>query len=407
MKRVVITGAGIRSCIGNSLDEVATSLRHLQPGTKPGTVFSQDYADRGMRSQVAGSIDCDTSAVPRRDRRFMGDAALYASLAMEDAIAAAGLSDEQVRGTRTGVVAGSGSSSCADMAEATVIQAEKGVKRLGPYRVPRTMTSTVVASLATRFGIRGLNYGLVSACATSTHCIGHAMEQIALGRQDVIFAGGGEEEHWSLSMLFDAMGALATGYNEAPGQASRPFDQARSGFVIAGGGGIVVLESLEHAEARGANILAELVGYGATSDGADMVAPNGDGARRCMRQAMENLDSPVDYVNAHATGTPVGDKVELAAIKAVFGNNNTPLVSSTKGLTGHSLGAAGVHELIYSLLMMQQGFVAGNANLDAADEAGNGMDLLTGSRDAILNTILTNSFGFGGTNASLVLKRWH
>lgn len=402
MERVVITGAGIRSCLGNSLTKVTESLRQGRSGLS----FRQDYAEQGLRSQVAGAVDCDASQVPRKDKRFMGDAALFAALSMEDAITAAGIDERLLHSPRTGLVAASGASSCADMAEATRIQAERGVRRLGPYRVPKIMTSAVAASLATRFGIRGLNYGLVSACATSSHCIGHACEQIQLGKQDIVFAGGGEEEHWTLSMLFDAMGALATGFNDQPEAASRPFDQDRSGFVIAGGGGMLVLESLSHALERGAPILAELVGYGATSDGADMVAPNGDGARRCMQQALSTVSGPVDYVNAHATGTPVGDSVELNAIRTVFADTQLPTVSSTKGLTGHSLGAAGVHEAIYSLLMMQHGFIAGNRNLMKPDAAGDGLDLPANARKTPFERVLSNSFGFGGTNASLVFQQW-
>lgn len=402
MQRVVITGAGIRCCLGNSLEAVTDSLRHQRCGLS----FREAYAEQGLRSQVAGAVDCNSSGVPRKDKRFMGDAALFAALAMEDAIAAAGISDELLHSDRTGLVAASGAGSCADMADATRVQEQRGVRRLGPYRVPKIMTSAVAASLATRFGIRGVNYGLVSACATSSHCIGNAMEQIQLGKQDLVFAGGGEEEHWALSMLFDAMGALSTGFNERPLAASRPFDQHRSGFVIAGGGGMLVLESLDHALARGAPIMAELVGYGATSDGADMVAPNGDGARRCMGQALATVSGDIDYVNAHATGTPVGDSVELNAIRSVFGAGNVPAISSTKGLTGHSLGAAGVHEAIYSLMMMQQGFIAGNHNLESVDEAGEGLDLPAQTRPATLNRVLSNSFGFGGTNACLVMERW-
>ncbi|TVP56975.1 MAG: beta-ketoacyl-ACP synthase I [Halomonadaceae bacterium] len=402
MQRVVITGAGIRSCLGNTMEAVTDSLRNQRCGLS----FREDYAEQGLRSQIAGAVDCDSSAVPRKDKRFMGDAALFAALAMEDAIAAAGISEELLHSERTGLVAASGVGSCAEMADATRVQAERGVRRLGPYRVPKIMTSAVAASLATRFGIRGVNYGLVSACATSSHCIGNAMEQIQLGKQDLVFAGGGEEEHWTLSMLFDAMGALSTGFNDRPAAASRPFDQDRSGFVIAGGAGMLVLESLDHALARGAPILAELVGYGATSDGADMVAPNGDGARRCMAQALATVQGDVDYVNAHATGTPVGDSVELKAIRAVFEQGTLPPVSSTKGLSGHSLGAAGVHEAIYSLLMMQQGFIAGNHNLDTPDDAGEGMNLPARSQQASLNRVMSNSFGFGGTNACLVIERW-
>ena len=399
MKRVVITGAGIRSCIGSTLDEVSDSLQSMRSGLQ----HRPEYAEQGLRSQVAGPAQWDPEAIPRRDRRFMGQAAQTAALALEDAIRDAGLTEEQVRHPETGLIAGSASGSCEDMTDAITTHAQRGVRRLGPYRVPKIMTSTVSAALATRFGIQGLNYSITSACATSTHCIGHAAEQIMAGRQQVVFAGGGEEEHWSLSMMFDAMGALSTGYNDNPHQASRPFDQHRDGFVIAGGAGMLVLESLDHAQARGAPILAEIVGYGATSDGADMVAPNGDGARRCMQQAIKTLTRPVDYINAHATSTPVGDQVELKTIRELFPEH--PAVTATKSLTGHSLGAAGVHELIYTLLMMRDGFISGTANLETPDEAGQGMNLPTTTQQVDINTALCNSFGFGGTNACLALAR--
>ncbi|PKM22147.1 MAG: beta-ketoacyl-[acyl-carrier-protein] synthase I, partial [Gammaproteobacteria bacterium HGW-Gammaproteobacteria-14] len=349
-------------------------------------------------------IDLD-ARIDRKARRFMGDSAAFAYVAMEDAIAHAGLSPEQVSNERTGLIAGSGGHSSMNQVDAANIAKEKGVKRVGPYMVPRVMASTVSACLATPFQIKGVNYSISSACATSAHCIGNAMELIQLGKQDIIFAGGGEEEHWTLSILFDAMGALSSKYNDTPEKASRAYDANRDGFVIAGGGGMLVLEELEHAKARGANIIAEIVGYGATSDGYDMVAPSGEGAARCMRQAMATADTPIDYINTHGTSTPVGDVAEMRAIREVFGDKMPPF-SSTKSLSGHSLGAAGVQEAIYSLLMLEQGFIAGSANIEALDEQAEGMPVVPASRDATLTTVMSNSFGFGGTNASLVLRRY-
>ena len=402
MRRVVITGFGIVSCLGNDADSVTRSLRESLSGIR----FREAYKEIGMRSQVAGlpTIDLD-ERIDRKARRFMGDSAAYAYVAMDDAIRSAGLSPEQVSNERVGLIAGSGGHSSMNQVEAADIAREKGVKRVGPYMVPRVMASTVSACLATPFKIKGVNYSIASACATSAHCIGNAMELIQLGKQDIVFAGGGEEEHWTLSILFDAMGALSSKYNDTPEKASRAYDADRDGFVIAGGGGMLVVEELEHAKARGANILAEIVGYGATSDGHDMVAPSGEGAARCMRQAMATVDTPIDYINTHGTSTPVGDVAELRAIREVFGDKMPPF-SSTKSLSGHSLGAAGVQEAIYSLLMMQNGFIAGSANVATLDPEAQGCPVVTARRDATLNTVMSNSFGFGGTNATLILRRY-
>ncbi|MBB3185431.1 3-oxoacyl-[acyl-carrier-protein] synthase-1 [Halomonas fontilapidosi] len=402
MRRVVVTGLGIVSCLGNDAQQVLEALRSGRSGIR----FKEDYAERGFRSQVAGSVDIDLDAlIDRKLRRFMGDAAAYAYVAMAQAIEDAGLAPEQVSSERTGLIAGSGGASSANQVEAADLMREKGLRRVGPYRVTRTMGSTVSACLATPFRIKGVNYSISSACATSAHCIGSAMEQIQMGKQDVVFAGGGEEEHWTLSCLFDAMGALSTHYNDTPDKASRPYDQARDGFVIAGGGGMLVLEELEHARARGAKIYAEVTGYGATSDGHDMVAPSGEGAVRCMRQAMATVDGKIDYINTHGTSTPVGDVAELKAIREVFGNA-TPAMSSTKSLTGHSLGATGVQEAVYSLLMMENDFVAASANVETLDEQADGFDIVTQRRDGVkIDRILSNSFGFGGTNACLVLEK--
>ncbi|GAA0575968.1 beta-ketoacyl-ACP synthase I [Halomonas salifodinae] len=403
MRRVVVTGLGIVSCLGNDRHQV---LEALQTG-RSGIRFKDEYAERGFRSQVAGVVDIDLDAlIDRKLRRFMGDAAAYAYVSMAQAIEDSGLTPEMVSNERTGLIAGSGGASSANQVEAADVMREKGLRRVGPYRVTRTMGSTVSACLATPFKIKGVNYSISSACATSAHCIGSAVEQIQLGKQDVVFAGGGEEEHWTLSCLFDAMGALSTQYNESPEKASRPYDQARDGFVIAGGGGMLVLEELEHAKARGARIYAEVVGYGATSDGHDMVAPSGEGAVRCMRQAMAGVDGPIDYINTHGTSTPVGDVAELKAIREVFGDT-TPAMSSTKSLTGHSLGATGVQEAIYSLLMMENDFIAASANVEALDEQADGFDIVTQRRDSVaVKRVLSNSFGFGGTNACLVLEKF-
>ncbi|MGM0824450.1 MAG: beta-ketoacyl-ACP synthase I [Pseudomonadota bacterium] len=403
MRRVVVTGLGIVSCLGNDQQQVLEALKSGRSGIR----FKEEYAERGFRSQVAGSVDIDLeSLIDRKLLRFMGDAAAYAYISMAQAIEDSGLPADQVSNERTGLIAGSGGASSANQVEAADVMREKGLRRVGPYRVTRTMGSTVSACLATPFKIKGVNYSISSACATSAHCIGSAMEQIQLGKQDVVFAGGGEEEHWTLSCLFDAMGALSTHYNDAPEKASRPYDQARDGFVIAGGGGMLVLEELEHAKARGAKIYGELVGYGATSDGHDMVAPSGEGATRCMRQAMATVEGDIDYINTHGTSTPVGDVAELQAVREVFGNS-TPAMSSTKSLTGHSLGATGVQEAVYSLLMMQHSFVAASANVEKLDEQADGFDIVTERRDGVtIDRVLSNSFGFGGTNACLVFQRY-
>ncbi|MDE1893600.1 MAG: beta-ketoacyl-ACP synthase I [Xanthomonadaceae bacterium] len=401
MRRVVVTGMGIVSCIGNEASTVERSLRDLRSGISA----MPDYAARGMRSQVAGVPQIDLVAeIDRKRKRFMGDAAAYAWVAMRDAIADAGLSAEQVSDPRCGVIAGSGGGSAQWQIETADLLREKGVRKVGPYMVPRTMCSTVSATLATAFAIHGLSYSISAACATSAHCIGAAADLIRHGAQDVMFAGGGEEEHWGMTVEFDAMGALSSGYNETPQVASRPYDAGRDGFVIAGGGGMLVLEEYEHARARGARIHAELVGYGVTSDGGDMVAPSGEGAVRCMRMAMRDLNAPIDYLNTHGTATPVGDIVELQAVREVFGTAVPPL-SSTKALTGHSLGAASVHEAIYSLLMLKGGFMAGSAHIDQLDPRAEGFPILRESREAQLHTVMSNSFGFGGTNGSLVFAR--
>ncbi len=402
MRRAVITGIGIVSSIGNNQQEVLESLRQ----GRSGITHSEEFEQMNMRSQVWGKVDIDFSQyIDRKQLRFMGDAAAYAYIAMQQAVDDSGLSDEQISNIRTGIIAGSGGASSSSQVVAADTLREKGVKRVGPYMVTKTMGSTVSACLATPFKIKGINYSISSACATSAHCIGNAMELIQLGKQDVVFAGGGEELHWTLSSLFDAMGALSTGYNDDPTKASRTYDADRDGFVSAGGGGMVVVEELEHALARGAKIYAELIGYGATSDGVDMVAPSGEGAVRCMQMAMENVDGPIDYLNTHGTSTPVGDVKELWAIEQVFGDKAPP-ISATKSLTGHALGAAGVNEAIYSLLMMQHDFIAPSINIENLDEAAKGMDVVTTTREAKLNTVMSNSFGFGGTNATLVFKRY-
>ncbi|HRW73013.1 MAG: beta-ketoacyl-ACP synthase I [Burkholderiaceae bacterium] len=401
-RRVVVTGAGIVSCIGNDLAAVEQSLRQGRSGIRA----VPEFAEKGLRSQVGGKPEIDLEArIDRKQLRFMGDAAAYAHIALEDAIAQAGLAPAQVSHPRTGLIMGSGGGSPANQIEAADTLRSKGIRRVGPYQVTRCMSSTVSACLSTHFGIKGINYSITSACSTSAHCIGAAAQQIAWGMQDVMFAGGGEELSWGMAMLFDGMGAMSSKRNDQPEKASRAYDADRDGFVIAGGGGAVVLESLEHAQARGATILGEVVGFGATSDGADMVAPSGDGAIACMRQAIEGLDGPIDYINTHGTSTPVGDVPELNALRTVFGDRVPPF-SSTKSLTGHSLGATGVQEAIYCLLMLQKGFIAGSVNVDTPDAAVGDLPLVTATRDAPLRQALSNSFGFGGTNASLVLRRW-
>ena len=404
MKRAVITGLGIVSPLGNNLTETLTSLYETRSGIK----FQDAYAEMGLRSHIAGSIDIDVDGmIDRKLRRFMGDAAAFSFIAMQEAINDAGLSESDVSNVRSGIVAGSGGASSSNLTEASDILRAKGLKRIGPYRVTRTMSSTISACLATPFQIKGVNYSMSSACSTSAHCIGHAMELIQLGKQDVMFAGGGEELHWTMSALFDAMGALSSQYNDTPERASRAYDAERDGFVIAGGGGMLVLEPLSHAQARSATVLAELVGYGATSDGYDMVAPSGEGAVRCMRQAMTGLDGKIDYINAHGTSTTAGDIQELSALKTVFGDS-APVIGSTKSLSGHSLGAAGVQEAIYSLLMMASDFVAASANIETLDAGAEGMPIARQRIDnAGLEQVMSNSFGFGGTNATLIFRRFH
>jgi len=401
-RRIAITGMGITSCLGNDLDTVSAALRASRPGIR----FMQDYADHGLRSQVAGPVELDLDAViDRKLKRFMSDAAAYSYVAMRDAIADAGLDEAQVSDPRVGLIAGSGGGSSHWQVEAADLLRSRGVRKVGPYMVPRTMCSTVSANLATAFKIKGLSYSIGAACATSAHCIGAAADLIRHGAQDIVFAGGGEDLDWTMTMMFDAMGALSSSFNETPQTASRPYDANRDGFVIAGGGGMLVLEDWDHAVARGARIHAELVGYGVTSDGADMVAPSGEGAVRCMRMALQGLEGrTVDYLNTHGTSTPLGDVTELSAVREVFGEAVPPL-SSTKALSGHSLGAASVHEAIYCLLMMRDGFIAGSANIETLDPKAEGFPIVRESRDAKLDLVMSNSFGFGGTNATLVFGR--
>lgn len=405
MNRVVITGMGIVSSLGGNKAEVLESLR----SAKSGIEFSKKYAEMGLRSHVHGSIsEVDTSdVIDRKMLRFMADAAIFNAIALDEAIKQSGLSEAMTSNERTGLIMGSGGASNVNVVEAADILREKGIKRVGPYRVPRTMGSTTSACLSTLFKIKGINYSISSACSTSAHCIGNAMEQIQLGKQDVVFAGGGEELDWSTTMLFDSMGALSSKYNETPELASRAFDANRDGFVISGGGGALVLESLEHAKARGATIIAELVGYGATSDGYDMVAPSGEGAKRCMEIATSTVNGTIDYINAHGTSTPVGDVKELEAIKKVFDTTSIPLIGSTKSLSGHALGAAGVNESIYSLLMLENDFVAESVNIETLDDEAEGMPIVRETKNIKLNRILSNSFGFGGTNACLVFERFN
>ncbi len=403
MKRVVVTGMGIVSSIGNNQQEVAESLREGRSGIS----FSQEYADLGFRSCVYGDVALDAKElIDRRLYRFMGGAAAYNYLAMKEALEDAGLTEDDISNPRSGLVVGSGGASNENVVLAADLLRSKGVRKVGPFMVPRTMGSTTSACLGTAFKIKGVSYSISSACSTSAHCIGNGAELIQMGKQDIVFAGGGEELHWSQSVLFDAMGAMSSKYNETPEKASRAYDADRDGFVIAGGGGLLVLEELEHALARGAKIYGELVGYGATCDGYDMVQPSGEGAVRCMQQAMATVDSDIDYINAHGTSTPVGDTRELGAVREVFGDN-IPKISSTKSLTGHALGAAGVNEAIYSLLMMQGDFVAASANVENLDENAQGMPIVqTRVDDAQLNRVMSNSFGFGGTNACLIFQRF-
>lgn len=403
MKRAVITGLGIVSSIGNNQQEVLASLRE----GRSGITFSQELKDAGMRSQVWGNVTLDTTGlIDRKVVRFMSDASIYAYLSMEQAVADAGLAPEVYQNNpRVGLIAGSGGGSPKfQVFGADAMRSPRGLKAVGPYVVTKAMASGVSACLATPFKIYGVNYSISSACATSAHCIGNAVEQIQLGKQDIVFAGGGEELCWEMACEFDAMGALSTKYNDTPEKASRTYDAHRDGFVIAGGGGMVVVEELEHALARGAHIYAEIVGYGATSDGADMVAPSGEGAVRCMQMAMHGVDTPIDYLNSHGTSTPVGDVKELGAIREVFGDNS-PAISATKAMTGHSLGAAGVQEAIYSLLMLEHGFIAPSINIEELDEQAAGLDIVTETTERELTTVMSNSFGFGGTNATLVMRK--
>ena len=403
MKRVVITGMGVVSCLGNDVDSVTQSLREGRSGIRP----KADYKEMGLKSQIAGQIDIDPKdLIDRKDLRFMSNAAVYAYVAMQQAIDDSGLSETQISNPRTGIIMGSGGISGEKFVESIDTLRAKGVKRMGPYRVTQIMSSTVSACLATPFKIKGVNYSISSACATSAHCIGSAVEQIQFGKQDIVFAGGAEEEHWSMVSMFDAMGALSSKYNDTPEQASRPYDADRDGFVMSSGGGCFVVEELEHALARGAKIHAEIVGYGATSDGFEMVAPSGEGAARCMRQALATVEGDIDYINTHGTSTPVGDTKEIEAIREVFGTA-TPPIGSTKSLSGHSLGAAGVHEALYSLLMMQNDFIAASANIENIDPALADVNIATQRIDNVkLKRVMSNSFGFGGTNATLVLQQY-
>ena len=402
MKRVVVTGMGIVSSIGNNCKEVLASLQQLKSGIKHNPV----YAEMGLRSQVEGSINIDTKAhIDRKILRFMGDAAAYCYIAMKEAIEQARLLPEYISNIRTGLVVGTGGATPSAQVEAADTLRASGVKRIGPYAVTKTMASTTSACLATPFQIKGVNYSISSACSTSAHCIGHAAELIQMGKQDIVFAGGGEEVHWALTSMFDAMGALSTNYNTTPETASRAYDANRDGFVISGGGSILILEEYEHAKARGATIIAELTGYGATSDGYDMVQPSGEGAVRCMQMALAEHGGDVDYINAHGTSTPVGDTRELEAIKTAFAGKTVPPISSTKSLTGHALGAAGANEAIYSLLMLQNGFLAASAHIETLDENAGDLPILRENRAQPLNAVMSNSFGFGGTNATLIFSR--
>ena len=403
MNRVVITGYGIVSSLGNNKTEVLDSLK----SGRSGIVSAPEYKELGMRSQIHGDINIDAKAmIDRKLYRFMGDAAAFSYIAMQEAVAHADLPESIVSSERTGLLLGTGGASPENIVLAADTLRERGVKRVGPYMVTKTMASTIPACIGTAFKIKGVAYSISSACSTSAHCIGHGAELIQMGKQDVVFAGGGEEVHWTMSVLFDGMGAMSSNFNDTPQEASRPFDVDRDGFVISGGAGVVVLESLEHAQARGAEIIAELVGYGATSDGYDMVQPSGEGAVRCMRQAIDGLEKPIQYINAHGTSTPVGDIRELEAIKEVFGDN-MPWISSTKSLSGHALGAAGVNESIYTLLMMQNGFISASANVCNRDQGADHYPIVTERKDSLeLDTAMSNSFGFGGTNCSLVFGRW-
>ncbi|HBO24008.1 MULTISPECIES: beta-ketoacyl-ACP synthase I [unclassified Providencia] len=402
MKRAVITGLGIVSSIGNNQEEVLASLKE----GRSGITFSEEFKEAGLRSHVWGNVKMDTDGlIDRKIRRFMSDCSVYAYLSMEQAIKDSNLAEDQVSNLRTGIVVGSGGGSPRNQVAGSDGMRAKGLRGVGPYMVTRAMASGISACLATPFKIKGVNYSISSACSTSAHCIGHAVELIQLGKQDVVFAGGGEELSWEMTCEFDAMGALSTKYNETPDKASRTYDQDRDGFVIAGGGAIVVVEELEHALARGAHIYAEVVGYGATSDGADMVSPSGEGAVRCMQMAMHGIEGKIDYINTHGTSTPVGDTKELEAIQEVFGHDS-PAISATKAMTGHSLGAAGAQEAIYSLLMLEHGFIAPSINVENLDEKAAGLNIVTKPTEQALNTVMSNSFGFGGTNATLVMSKY-
>lgn len=401
MRRAVITGMGIVSSLGDSLAEVLASLREGRSGVR----FHQPYQDLGLRAQVGAFTKINPKEhIDKKDLRFMGHAAAYASIALEQAIADAGLTEEESSHPRTGLIIGSGGTSAENVVATADVMRKRGLKRLSPFMVPRTMSSTVSACLTNTFHIKGISYSISSACATGSHCIGAALEQIQLGKQDIVFAGGSDEEHWTQTSMFDAMGALSTRYNDRPEQASRPYDKNRDGFVVANGAGLVVVEELQRAKKRGARIYGEVVGYGATADGYNMVSPSGEGAVRCMRLAMEGVHSPIDYINAHGTSTPIGDLVELAAIREIFGNNSPP-ISSTKSLSGHSLGAAGVHEAIYALLMLKHGFICASANIEEMEPEAAAMDIATTLRETPLHTVMSNSYGFGGTNACLVFEK--
>jgi len=404
MNRVVVTGLGIVSCIGNNQLDVIDSLKNL----KSGITSAEEYEEFSFRSLVHGKPNIDISnEIDRRLLRFMGDGAAYNYIAMKDAIDDSGLEDSDISNEMTGIIVGSGGPSTQNLFKSSEIGKNSGSKKIGPFMVPRAMSSTNSATLATPFKIKGVNYSITSACSTSSHCIGNAYELIQMGKQNIVFAGGGEELHWTLSILFDAMGALSSKYNSTPNKSSRAYDANRDGFVIAGGGGTLVLEELEHAKARGAKIYGEITGYGATSDGYDMVQPSGEGAERCMKQALKNIDGKIDYINTHGTSTPIGDVKELEAIKNVF-DSNIPKMSSTKSLTGHSLGATGVHEAIYSLLMMKNNFISGSANIDKLDDNAKDCNiLLKTENDVEIEHVMSNSFGFGGTNATLVFSKYH
>ena len=401
MRRVVITGMGIVSPLGDSLATVLASLQASRSGIR----YHAPYREAGLRSHLGGFTQVNLKEqIDKKNLRFMGNAAAYASIAMQQAIDDADLGEDQVSHPRTGLIIGSGGTSAENVVAAADTLREKGLKRLSPFMVPRTMSSTVSACLTSAFHIKGLCYSISSACATGSHCIGAAMEQIQMGKQDLLFAGGSDEEHWSQTAMFDAMGALSTRFNETPERASRPYDRNRDGFVVANGAGIVVVEALEHARNRGARIYGEIIGYGATADGYEMVSPSGEGAQRCIRLALATVDGPIDYINAHGTSTPIGDLVELRAIKEIFGDCNPP-VSSTKSLSGHSLGAAGVHEAIYCLLMLNHNFIAGSINIEEMDPGAVGMNIVTANREAALTTVMSNSYGFGGTNACLIFRK--